>query len=163
MAGHEPGITVLLGTVNFGGIGFISVRNKFGRNLVNPNFCSADTWSFFRLEALLKPYSSCKFQLILYCFHFRKILFPGRCILGPDQQEIWKKGRSQQTLKYFSKQSGKTLAFAVYFVSLELLNRNKCWLMIQELFCRSSSHTFDALLSIYVCEAFLYVISICNN
>ena len=43
MAGHEPGITVLLGTVNVGAIGIISVRNKFGRNLVNPNFCSADT------------------------------------------------------------------------------------------------------------------------
>ena len=38
---------------------------------------------FFILEALLKPDSSCKFQLILYCFQFGKILYPGQCILGP--------------------------------------------------------------------------------
>ena len=39
------GITVRLGTVNVGAIGFISIRNKYGRTLVNPNFCSTDTWS----------------------------------------------------------------------------------------------------------------------
>ena len=40
---------------------------------------------FYILEAL---FSSCKFQIYLYCFHFGKILFPGQCILGPEQQEI---------------------------------------------------------------------------
>ena len=39
------GITVRLGTVSVGAIGFMSIRNKYGRTLVNPNFCSADTWS----------------------------------------------------------------------------------------------------------------------
>ena len=36
------------------------------------------------------------------------------------------------------KQSGKTWTFAVNFVSLEFLNRNKYLLMIQELSCRNS-------------------------
>ena len=39
------GITVRLGTVSVGAIGFMRIRNKYGRTLVNPNFCSADTWS----------------------------------------------------------------------------------------------------------------------
>ena len=39
------GITVRLGTVSAGAIRFMSLRNKYGRTLVNPNFCSADTWS----------------------------------------------------------------------------------------------------------------------
>ena len=39
------GITVRLGTVSVGAIRFMSFRNKYGRTLVNPNFCSADTWS----------------------------------------------------------------------------------------------------------------------
>ena len=39
------GITVRLGTVSAGAIRFMSIRNKYGRTLVNPNFCSADTWS----------------------------------------------------------------------------------------------------------------------
>ena len=39
------GITVRLGTVSVGAIGFKSFRNKYGRTLVDPNFCSADTWS----------------------------------------------------------------------------------------------------------------------
>ena len=39
------GITVRLGTVSVGAIGFMRIRNKYGCNLVNPNFCSADTWS----------------------------------------------------------------------------------------------------------------------
>ena len=39
------GITVRLGTVSVGAIGFMSIRNKYGRTLVNPNFCSAHTWS----------------------------------------------------------------------------------------------------------------------
>ena len=39
------GITVRLGTVSVGAIRFMSIRNKYGRTLVNPNFCSADTWS----------------------------------------------------------------------------------------------------------------------
>ena len=38
-------ITVRLGTVSVGAIGFMSIRNKYGRTLVNPNFCSVDTWS----------------------------------------------------------------------------------------------------------------------
>ena len=36
------GITVRLGTVSVGAIGFMRIRNKYGRTLVNPNFCSAD-------------------------------------------------------------------------------------------------------------------------
>ena len=43
--GDLLGITVQLGTVSLGAIGFMSIRNKSGRTLVNPNFCSADTWS----------------------------------------------------------------------------------------------------------------------
>ena len=39
------GITVRLGTVSVGAIGFMSIRNKYGRTLVNPNVRSADTWS----------------------------------------------------------------------------------------------------------------------
>ena len=39
------GITVRLGTVSVGAIRFMRIRNKYGRTLVNPNFCSADTWS----------------------------------------------------------------------------------------------------------------------
>ena len=39
------GITVRLGTVSVGAIGLMHIRNKYGRTLVNPNFCSADTWS----------------------------------------------------------------------------------------------------------------------
>ena len=39
---------------------------------------------FFSLETLLKTDSYCKFQSILYCFHFGKIHFPGQCILGPE-------------------------------------------------------------------------------
>ena len=39
------GITVRLGTVSVGAIGFMSIRNKYGSTLVNPNFCSAATWS----------------------------------------------------------------------------------------------------------------------
>ena len=38
-------ITVPLGTVGLGAIGFMSIRNKSGCTLVNSNFCSADTWS----------------------------------------------------------------------------------------------------------------------
>ena len=44
------GITVRLGTVSVGAIGFMSIRNKYGRTLANPNFCSADTWSRFILH-----------------------------------------------------------------------------------------------------------------
>ena len=36
-----------LGTVSLGAIGFMSIRNKSLRTLINPNFCSADTWSRF--------------------------------------------------------------------------------------------------------------------
>ena len=43
---------------------------------------------FYILEAHLKSDSSCKFQLILYRFHFGKIIFQGQCILGPERQEI---------------------------------------------------------------------------
>ena len=39
------GITVRLGTVSAGAIGFISIKNKYRGTLVNPNFCFADTWS----------------------------------------------------------------------------------------------------------------------
>ena len=39
------GITVRLGTVSVGAIEFTSIRNKYGCTLINPNFCSADTWS----------------------------------------------------------------------------------------------------------------------
>ena len=39
------GITVRLVTVSVGAIGFMRIRNKYGRTLVNPIFCSADTWS----------------------------------------------------------------------------------------------------------------------
>ena len=39
------GITVPLGTVSLGEIGFMSIRNKSGRTLINPDFRSADTWS----------------------------------------------------------------------------------------------------------------------
>ena len=39
------GITVQLGTVSVGAIRFMSLINKYGCTLVNPNFCSADTWS----------------------------------------------------------------------------------------------------------------------
>ena len=39
------GITVRFGTVSAGAIRFMSIRNKYVRTLVNPNFCSADTWS----------------------------------------------------------------------------------------------------------------------
>ena len=39
------GITVPLGTVSFGAVGFMSIRNKSGRTLVNRSFCSANTWS----------------------------------------------------------------------------------------------------------------------
>ena len=42
---YLQGITVRLGTVSAGAIGFVSIRNKYGHTLVNPNFCSADTWS----------------------------------------------------------------------------------------------------------------------
>ena len=35
---------VRLDTVSLGSIGFMSIRNKYGHTLVNPNFCSADTW-----------------------------------------------------------------------------------------------------------------------
>ena len=42
---NVQGITVRLGTVSVGAIGFMRIRNKYGRTLVNPNFCSADTWS----------------------------------------------------------------------------------------------------------------------
>ena len=38
------GFTVRLGTVSVGAIGFMSIRNKYGRTLINPDFCSADTW-----------------------------------------------------------------------------------------------------------------------
>ena len=38
------GITVRLGTVSLGARGFMSIRNKCGRTLVNPSFFSADTW-----------------------------------------------------------------------------------------------------------------------
>ena len=38
------GIIVRLGTVCLGAIGFMSIRNKCGRTLVNPSFFSADTW-----------------------------------------------------------------------------------------------------------------------
>ena len=34
-----------LGTVSFGAVGFMSIRNKSGRTLVNRSVCSADTWS----------------------------------------------------------------------------------------------------------------------
>ena len=39
------GITVRLGTMNVGAIRFMRIRTKYGPTLVNPNFCSADTWS----------------------------------------------------------------------------------------------------------------------
>ena len=39
------GITVRLGIVSVGAIRFMSIRNKYGSTLVNPNFRSADTWS----------------------------------------------------------------------------------------------------------------------
>ena len=38
------GITVRLGTVSLGARGFMSIRNKCGRTLVNPSFFSANTW-----------------------------------------------------------------------------------------------------------------------
>ena len=40
---YYQGITVRLGAESVGAIGFMSIRNKYGRTLVNPNFCSADT------------------------------------------------------------------------------------------------------------------------
>ena len=42
---YKVSLTVPLGTVSVGAIGFMSIRNKYGRTLVNPNFRSADTWS----------------------------------------------------------------------------------------------------------------------
>ena len=45
------GITVPLGTVSLGAIGFMSIRNKYGRTLVNPKFHTADI--FYILETLL--------------------------------------------------------------------------------------------------------------
>ena len=39
------GITVRLGTMSVGAIRFMSIRNKCRCTLVNPKFCSADTWS----------------------------------------------------------------------------------------------------------------------
>ena len=52
---NTQSITVPYDTVILGAIGFMSIINKSGRTLVDPNFCSADTWSwlFYILEALL--------------------------------------------------------------------------------------------------------------
>ena len=49
------GITVRFGTVSAGAIRFMSIRNKYRRTLVNPNFCSADTWSWFILYTRSSP------------------------------------------------------------------------------------------------------------
>ena len=43
----RSGITVPLGTVSLGAIGFMGIRNKSGRPLANPNVCSTDAWSWF--------------------------------------------------------------------------------------------------------------------
>ena len=64
------------------------------------------------------------FQSDLYCFHFGKRIFPGQCILGPERQEFEKKYGFHKLI--LSNQSGEAWAFTVYFVSLELLNRNEC-------------------------------------
>ena len=75
------------GTLSLGATRFMSIKKTCPGVL-----CSTQIFAllilaghdlFFILEALLKPDSSCRFQLILYCFHFGKILFPGQCILGP--------------------------------------------------------------------------------
>ena len=62
----------------------------------------------------------------MYRFHFGKIPFSGQCILGLEQQEIRKKDGFHKLLTILGNQSGKTWAFTVYFVSLEILNKNKC-------------------------------------
>ena len=46
-----------------------------------------------------------------------------------------KKNSLHKLYNILEKGSGKTWAFAVYFVSLEFLNRNKYSLMIHELSC----------------------------
>ena len=49
------GITVRLGTVSVGAIGFMSISNKYGRTLVNPIFALLIPGHdlFYILEALL--------------------------------------------------------------------------------------------------------------
>ena len=102
--------------MSFGAIGFMSNRNKSGRTLVNPKYCSAVTWSRFILQTRTSPLAIqlLKVSVNSVLFLLLENTFPGHCILGP-QQEIWKKVWSPQTLKYFRKSIWRNLGFHCLF------------------------------------------------
>ena len=60
----------------FGAKGLISIINKPGSTLINPLLTLGHNL-FFRLETLLMPDSSSKFQYNLSCFRFEEVFCQG--------------------------------------------------------------------------------------
>ena len=58
--------------------------------------------------------------------------------LGRSSRKFEKKYGLHKLYKILEKQSGETQTFDTYFVFLEFLKKNKCWLMIQKVPCRNN-------------------------
>ena len=105
--------------MSLGAIRFMSIRNKSLRTLVNPNFCSADTWSrfIFILEALFSQtapinfINSVLFPLLENTFS-RSVYYWAR---AAGNIHVEKSTVSTNSIFFLENQSD---------VSLEFLNRN---------------------------------------
>ena len=113
------GITVLLGTVSLDAIGYMSSRKSTGILWSSLSFAPASFSEFCIVSTSGKYF----FQVSVF--------------LGRSSRKCEKKNGLPKLYNILEKQSGKTWAFVVYFVSLEFLNRNKYSLMNQELSCRN--------------------------